>query len=74
MTWDEAEAMRIANEEDIAKEKGWKYFLPEAAQTQEVRHQLDKIQLMNEYKNVQDIRSSTPAWVAATSWFTPSMY
>lgn len=60
MTWDEAEAMRIANEEDIAKEKGWKYFLPEAAQTQEVRHQLDKIQLMNEYKNVQDIKIIDP--------------
>lgn len=60
MTWDEAEAKRIANEEDIAKEMGWKYFLPEAAQTQEVRQQLEAIQQQNEYKNVQDIKIIDP--------------
>ena len=56
MTWDEVEAKRIANEEEIARQMGWKYYLPEAAQTQEVRQQLDEIQKQSEYKDVRDIK------------------
>ncbi|MCR5783582.1 MAG: BREX-1 system adenine-specific DNA-methyltransferase PglX [Clostridia bacterium] len=40
MTWDENEESRIATEKDIAQQMGWKYFLPEATQTPEVRKQL----------------------------------
>ena len=47
MTWHEAESGRIATEKLIADKMGWKYYLPEAEQTQEVRKQLDEIQ--NEY-------------------------
>ena len=47
MTWHEAESERIATETLIADKMGWKYYLPEAEQTQEVRKQLDEIQ--NEY-------------------------
>ena len=44
MTWDEAEEKRIAAEKYLAEQMEWKYYLPEAAQTKEVREQLDKIQ------------------------------
>ena len=50
MTWEESEAKRIANEKYIAEQMGWKYYLPEAEQTQEVRKQLDEIQ--SEYANL----------------------
>lgn len=50
MTWEESEAKRIANEKYIAEQMGWKYYLPEAEQTQEVRKQLDEIQ--REYANL----------------------
>ena len=60
MTWDEIEAKRIANEEEIAGQMGWKYYLPEAAQTQEVRQQLDEIQKQSEYKDVRDIKVIDP--------------
>ncbi len=50
MTWEESEVKRIANEKDIAEQMGWKYYLAEAEQTQEVRKQLDKIQA--EYGNL----------------------
>ena len=60
MSWDEIEAKRIANEEAIAGQMGWKYYLPEAAQTQEVRQQLDEIQKQSEYKDVQDIKVIDP--------------
>lgn len=60
MSWDEIEAKRIANEEEIAGQMGWKYYLPEAAQTQEVRQQLDEIQKQSEYKDVQDIKVIDP--------------
>ena len=60
MTWDEVEAKRIANEEEIARQMGWKYYLPEAAQTQEVRQQLDEIQKQSEYKDVRDIKVIDP--------------
>ena len=60
MTWDEIEAKRIANEEEIAGQMGWKYYLPEAAQTQEVRQQLDKSQKQSEYKDVRDIKVIDP--------------
>lgn len=60
MSWDEVEAKRISNEEEIAGQMGWKYYLPEAAQTQEVRQQLDKIQKQSEYKDVRDIKVIDP--------------
>lgn len=60
MSWDEVEAKRIANEEEIAGQMGWKYYLPEAAQTQEVRQQLDKSQKQSEYKDVRDIKVIDP--------------
>ena len=50
MTWEESEAKRIANEKYIAEQMGWKYYLPEAEQTQEIRKQLDEIQ--SEYANL----------------------
>lgn len=60
MTWEESEAKRIANEKYIAEQMGWKYYLPEAEQTQEVRKQLDEIQ--SEYANldVKDIKVIDP--------------
>ena len=60
MTWDEVENKRIANEEFIAEQMGWKYYLPEAAQTKEVREQLDEIQQQSEYKDVRDIKVIDP--------------
>ena len=60
MSWDEVEAKRIANEEEIAGQMGWKYYLPEAAQTKEVRRQLDELQKQSEYKDVRDIKVIDP--------------
>ena len=60
MTWDEVENKRIANEEFIAEQMGWKYYLPEAAQTREVRQQLDEIQQQSAYKDVRDIKVIDP--------------
>ena len=60
MSWDEVEAKRIANEEEIAGQMGWKYYLPEAAQTREARQQLDEIQKQSEYKDVRDIKVIDP--------------
>ena len=50
MTWHEAESERIATEKLIADKMGWKYYLPEAEQTQDVRKQLYEIQA--EYANL----------------------
>ena len=60
MTWEETEAKSIANEKYIAEQMGWKYYLPEAEQTQDVRKQLDEIQ--NEYGNldVKEIKVIDP--------------
>lgn len=60
MTWEASEAKRIANEKYIAEQMGWKYYLPEAEQTEEVRQQLDEIQ--REYANldVKDIKVIDP--------------
>ena len=60
MTWHEAESERIATEKLIADKMGWKYYLPEAEQTQAVRKQLDEIQ--NEYAtlDVKDIKVIDP--------------
>ena len=60
MSWDEVEAKHISNEEEIAGQMGWKYYLPEAAQTEEVRQQLDEIQKQSEYKDVRDIKVIDP--------------
>ena len=60
MTWDEVENKRIANEEFIAEQMGWKYYLPEAAQTKEVRDQLDEIQQQSTYSDVRDIKVIDP--------------
>ena len=60
MTWDEVEQKRISNEEFIAEQMGWKYYLPEAAQTQEVRAQLDKIQAESSAFDVKSIKVIDP--------------
>lgn len=60
MTWDEAEEKRIATEKHLAEQMEWKYYLPEAAQTKEVREQLDKIQQQSEHKDVRDIKVIDP--------------
>ena len=44
MTWHEVELKRIANEKYIADQMGWKYYIPEAEQTPEVRRQMDEIE------------------------------
>ena len=60
MTWDEAEEKRIAAEKHLAEQMEWKYYLPESAQTKEVREQLDEIQQQSEYKDVRDIKVIDP--------------
>ena len=60
MTWDEAEEKRITAEKHLAEQMEWKYYLPEDAQTKEVREQLDKIQQQSEYKDVRDIKVIDP--------------
>ena len=60
MTWDEAEEKRITAEKHLAEQMEWKYYLPEAAQTKEVREQLDKILQQSEYKDVRDIKVIDP--------------
>ena len=60
MTWDEVEEKRIATEKRLAEQMEWKYYLPEATQTKEVREQLDKIQQQSKYKDVQDIKVIDP--------------
>ena len=60
MTWEASEAKRIANEKYIAEQMGWKYYLPEAEQTQEVRLQL--VEMQNKYANldVKEIKVIDP--------------
>ena len=60
MTWEEAEGKRIANEKYIAEQMDWKYYLPEAEQTQEVRKQLDEIQQESDKTGVKDIKVIDP--------------
>lgn len=60
MTWHEAESERIATEKLIADKMGWKYYLPEAEQTQEVLKQLDEIQAEYANLDVKDIRVIDP--------------
>ena len=60
MTWSEAEAERIATEKLIADKMGWKYYLPEAEQTQDVRKQLDEIQAEYANLDVKDIKVIDP--------------
>ena len=60
MTWDEAEEKRIAAEKYLAEQMEWKYYLPEAAQTKEVREKLDEIQQQSAYKDVRDIKVIDP--------------
>ena len=60
MTWHEAESERIATEKLIADKMGWKYYLPEAEQTQEVRKQLDEIQAEFTNLDVKDIKVIDP--------------
>ena len=60
MTWDEVEEKRIAAEKHLAEQMEWKYYLPEAVQTKEVREQLDKIQQQSAYKDVRDIKVIDP--------------
>ena len=60
ITWHEAESERIATEKLIADKMGWKYYLPEAEQTQEVRKQLDEIQDEYATLDVKDIKVIDP--------------
>ncbi len=60
MTWHEAESERIATEKSIADKMGWKYYLPEAEQTQDVRKQLDKIRAEYATLSVKDIKIIDP--------------
>ena len=60
MSWDEVEAKRIANEEEIAGQMGWKYFLDEAEQEPEVQAQLDKIHAEYATLKPQDIKVIDP--------------
>ena len=60
MTWREAESERIATEKLIADKMGWKYYLPEAEQTQEVRKQLDEIQAEFANLDVKGIKVIDP--------------
>ena len=60
MTWHEAESERIATEKLIADKMGWKYYLPEAEQTQEVRKQLNEIQAEFANLDVKDIKVIDP--------------
>ena len=60
MTWHEAESERIATEKLIADKMGWKYYLPEAEQTEEVRQQLDEIQAEYANLDVKDIKVIDP--------------
>lgn len=60
MTWDEIEEKRIANEESIAQEMGWRYYLPEAKQEPEVAAQLEKIQEEYAHLEPQDIKVIDP--------------
>ncbi len=60
MTWEETEQKRISNEAFIAEQMGWKYYLPEATQTQEVRAQLDKIQAESSAFDVKSIKVIDP--------------
>ena len=60
MSWSEAESERIATEKLIADKMGWKYYLPEAEQTQDVRKQLDEIQAEYANLDVKDIKVIDP--------------
>lgn len=60
MTWEESEVKRIANEKYIAEQMGWKYYLPEAEQTEEVRQQLDEIQRECANLDVKEIKVIDP--------------
>ena len=60
MTWEEAESQRIKAEKEIAEQMGWKYYLPEAEQTKEVREQLEEIQRQSAYKDLRDIKVIDP--------------
>lgn len=60
MTWHEAESDRVATEKLIANKMGWKYYLPEAEQTQEVRKQLEEIQEEYATLDVKDIKVIDP--------------
>ena len=60
MTWHEVESERIATEKSIADKMGWKYYLPEAEQTQDVRKQLDIIQAEYATLSVKDIKIIDP--------------
>ena len=60
MTWDEIEEKRIANENSIAQEMGWRYYLPEAKQEPEIAAQLEKIQEEYAHLEPQDIKVIDP--------------
>ncbi|QQY78920.1 type II restriction/modification system DNA methylase subunit YeeA [Keratinibaculum paraultunense] len=48
-------------EEELAKEYGWKYYLPEAEQIEEVKIELENIRKDRKYLKVEDIRFIDPS-------------
>lgn len=60
MTVDEINEKRIANEEYISNEMGWKYYLPEAKQDAEVLKELEKIELEHSKLQPEDIKLIDP--------------
>ena len=60
LSWEEYEEQRQNTEKYIAEEMGWKYYLPEATQTQEVRKQLEELQVQRRELEVEKIRFIDP--------------
>jgi len=48
-------------EEELAKEYGWKYYLPEAEQIEEVKIELENIRKDRKYLKLEDIRFIDPS-------------
>ncbi|NLZ36695.1 MAG: BREX-1 system adenine-specific DNA-methyltransferase PglX [Clostridiales bacterium] len=59
-TFEETEKKRIADEKRLAEQMGWKYYLPEAEQTPEVRKQLDENRRKYADPDVKDIKIIDP--------------
>lgn len=60
LTWDEFESQRIKTEQFIADQMGWKYYLPEAAQSPDVAKQLEEIWKEQPNLNLEQIRFIDP--------------
>lgn len=60
LTWDEFESQRIKTEQFIADQMGWKYYLPEAAQSPDVAKQLEELWKEQPNLNLEQIRFIDP--------------